>query len=115
MTTKTARPMGFSLIFIGLLFFANPYFAVIDVLPDFIGCALVYFGLTRVSCISKQMSEARAAFLKLCLYFLAKDAFAIAVFMMAGGAERPTALLIVAFSNAVCAAFFDLSRCICAV
>ncbi len=104
---KAARPMGFALILIGLLFFANPYFAVIDFLPDCIGCALVYIGLSRVARISKQMSEARTAFLKLCGYFAAKDVVAIAVFMLAGGAERPTALLIVAFVNAVCAALLS--------
>ena len=44
-TKKTPRPMSFALIFIGLLFFANPYFATLDILPDWIGCALICLGL----------------------------------------------------------------------
>lgn len=102
---KTARPMGFALILIGLLFFANPYFAVIDFLPDCIGCVLIYLGLTRIAYISKPMAEARTAFFKLFVYYAIKDVVALATFLMVGGIERPTALLIVAFVNAVCAAF----------
>lgn len=105
-TKQTARPMSFALVFIGLLFFANPYFATLDVLPDWIGCALVFFGLDRIARISKHMSEARAAFLKLLIYTVAKDVLALTVLMTTNGTERPTAILIVAFANAICASLF---------
>ncbi len=102
-TKKNARPMGFALIFVGLLFFANPYFATLDILPDWIGCALICLGLDRVARISKHMGEARVAFFKLLIYTVVKDVVAIAIFMTTDGIERPTVLLIVTFVNAVCA------------
>ncbi len=105
-TRSSVRPMSFVLVFVGLLFFANPYFATVDILPDWIGCALIFFGLDRIARISKHMSEARSAFLKLLIYSAAKDVLAMTVFMTTGGIERPTALLIVTFVNAVCASLF---------
>lgn len=105
-TKHTVRPMRFALVFLGLLFFANPYFASVDVLPDWIGCALIFFGLDRISRISKHMSEARTAFLRLLIYTVARDVLTAAVLMTTSGMERPTAILTVSFANAVCAALF---------
>ncbi len=105
-TKPSVRPMSFALVFVGLLFFANPYFATVDILPDWIGCALIFLGLDRIARISRHMSEARSAFLKLLIYTVAKDVLALTVLMTTGGIERPTALLIVTFVNAVCASLF---------
>ena len=43
---RASRPLGFGLVFAGLCFFFNPYVAVIDVLPDFIGALLIYLFYT---------------------------------------------------------------------
>lgn len=98
---RKERPVRFALVLIGLLFFANPYFAAIDVLPDFIGCALIYLGLSRVASVNRSMSEARTVFFKLMLYCLAKDIAVLAVFTMFAQAERPVALLSITFVNAL--------------
>ena len=99
-TTHT-RSMGFLLVFIGLLFFANPYFAVVDVLPDSIGCALILLGLLRVSNLNRQMSEARTSFFKLLAFCLAKDISVVAILMLCGDTERPVALLGASFVSAI--------------
>lgn len=104
-TKSVMRPMNFALVFIGLLFFANPYFAAVDVLPDWIGCALIFFGLGRISCISRHMVEARAAFFKLLVYTAAKDAVLLTVLILTNATDRPTAILIVTFINAICTSF----------
>ena len=57
--------MSFALVALGLCFFFNPYFAVVDFFPDFIGCFLVWLGLSRVARNNSVMQEARTAFLKL--------------------------------------------------
>ena len=108
-TERTARPIGFGLVLAGLCFFFNPIFAVVDVLPDFIGCLLVWFGLSRVSRVSRPMVEARAAFLKLFVVYLVKDLFVMAIFGMSSDLERPSSLLIVAFVAAVLGLYFTIT------
>ncbi len=106
---KKTRPIGFGMVFSGLLLFFNPYFAVVDILPDFIGCLLVYFGLTRISTLYRGMAEARLAFLKLFGVYLAKDIAVIVVFGMSTNAERPVGLLLVGFAAAVVGLYFAFS------
>ncbi len=95
------KKVSFAPVFLGLLFFTNPYFSVVDVLPDFIGCALIFLGLSRVAQINRQMSEARAAFLKLFVYCALKDLAVMISFLVFTGTERPVALLTVSFINAI--------------
>ena len=106
---RAARPIGFGLVLAGLCFFFNPVFAVVDVLPDCIGCLLVWFGLSRVSRVSRPMVEARAAFLKLFVVYLVKDLFVMAIFGMSSDLERPSSLLIVAFAAAVLGLYFTIT------
>ena len=47
---KTKRITFFS-VFLGFLFFLNPTFAAVDVLPDFIGCLLIWAELSKVALI----------------------------------------------------------------
>ena len=103
---KTTRPIGFLSIFIGMLFFFNPSFGVVDVLPDFIGCLFIYLGLSRISVISRIMAEARTAFLKLLAVCLLKDIAVVVVLGMSTNAERPTSLLIVGFAAAAASIYF---------
>ena len=99
--SRNARYVRFGLVFIGMLFFCNPYFAVIDILPDFIGCLLICVGLGRVSLIQSSMREARTAFLKLALVDLLKAVALLIVFGAGNPKEQPTALLLTGFSAAV--------------
>lgn len=46
----------------GLLFFCNPNFEIIDLFPDFIGCALFLFGIRRLSAITERGKAAAKDF-----------------------------------------------------
>ena len=99
--SKKMRPMSFALVAIGLCFFFNPYFAVLDLLPDFIGCFLIWLGLSRVARINAAMQEAREGFLKLLAFCVGKDIVVIMAFGSSATGERPVALLLIAFVSAL--------------
>lgn len=95
------RSMCFGIIFLGFVFFFNPTIAVIDVLPDFIGCIIIWLGLSRLSLIHPNMQAARSGFLKLALIDVAKSLSLIVIFGMGNHSEQPTLLLVAAFAAAV--------------
>ncbi|MBQ8357174.1 MAG: hypothetical protein IJX39_05130 [Clostridia bacterium] len=101
MMRRHTRPIRFGLVFFGLFFFFNPYFAVIDVLPDFIGCLLICAGLSRAALIHPDMKTARTAFLKVAAVDVLENLSLMVIFGMGSGAEQPTSLLIAAFGAAV--------------
>ncbi len=51
--------MGILSIFIGTLFLANPFFRMLDFLPDFIGCLLIIAGTTKLALIDGRIESAR--------------------------------------------------------
>ncbi|MBQ3230118.1 MAG: hypothetical protein IJB49_03775 [Clostridia bacterium] len=55
------------LIIIGFLFFVNPIPTVLDILPDAIGCLLLFFGLKQLAFFNESVERAR----RLLLYLLA--------------------------------------------
>ena len=103
--TKANKKIRFGLLFAGLVLFCNPYFAVIDVLPDFIGCLLIILGLSRAMLVNRVLAEARTAFVKLMLADIAKTVL-LMITLSAGSTEQPTALLLIAFSATVVELFF---------
>ncbi len=103
---KTVKPMSFTLVALGLCFFFNPYFAVLDLFPDLIGCFLIWLGLSRVSHINAVMQEARVAFLKLLAVCVGKDLIVLMTFGSSAGGERPVALLLIAFVGALLTVWF---------
>ncbi|MBE6629254.1 MAG: hypothetical protein E7624_00210 [Ruminococcaceae bacterium] len=98
---KISRPISFLPIYIGLLFFANPYIGTLDILPDFIGCLLIIGGLSRLSRISCVMEEARTKFWYLLALALGKDILSIMTMGSSANADRPVLYLIVAFVSAI--------------
>ena len=100
------RPVRFGLVLFGLCFFFNPGFSAVDVLPDFIGCMLIWLGLSRISLISAPMREARGAFLKLAAVDVVKTFALIIVFRAGSSSEQPISLLIIAFSAALVGMYF---------
>ncbi|MBR7181317.1 MAG: hypothetical protein IKD28_00865, partial [Clostridia bacterium] len=96
---KTPK-IRFVFVFIGMLFFFNPYVVAVDFLPDFIGCLLIWLGLSRVTLINRSFAEARSAFLKLLVVDIFKNIMLV-ITMGAGNAEKPTALLLLSFSATV--------------
>ena len=66
--------MGFGLLILGSIFFANPCLNVLDILPDWIGCLLIFLGLRKLSDLSPRLAGARAGFGKMSVVFLLKFA-----------------------------------------
>ena len=99
--SRSVRPIGFGLVLAGLCFFCNPYFAVIDFLPDFIGCLLIFLGLSRISQIQSSLRDARVAFLKVAVVDILKSMMLLIVFGAGSPNEQATALLLIGFSAAV--------------
>ena len=50
---------GLVLVFFGLVFLINPNFNMFDILPDFIGFALVCAGLAKYALIDENLSSAK--------------------------------------------------------
>ena len=104
--SRADRPIRFGLVLAGMCFFFNPSFAAVDLLPDFIGCLLIWLGLSRAAVVSAPMAEARSAFLKLAAVDLAKFFALMVVFGSGSSTEQPVSLLIIAFSAAVVGLYF---------
>lgn len=51
--------MGVGMIAAGMIFLFNPFVNIVDVLPDFIGYALIIFGLTKTSFLDERLKDAR--------------------------------------------------------
>lgn len=64
--------MGLQYLIIGCFFLLNPYFSIIDLIPDFIGCIFLMKGLARVSKISVAFQDAFAQFRNLLILTLAR-------------------------------------------
>ena len=54
--------MGLQYLLIGCFFLLNPYFSVIDIIPDFIGCIFLLVGLSKVSKLSESFADAYRSF-----------------------------------------------------
>lgn len=54
--------MELKLIIVGIAFMLNPMISVLDVLPDLIGCVLIFYALTRLSSVSPELETARPYF-----------------------------------------------------
>lgn len=54
--------MELKLIIVGIFFMLNPMVAVLDVLPDVIGCVLIFYALTRLSSVSPELETAQPYF-----------------------------------------------------
>lgn len=104
--SRKLKPRGFGLVFLGLALFFNPYFAAVDVLPDFVGCILIYIGLSRVALIHDGLRDAANAFLKLAAVDVLKNIALMIIFGMGSAAEQPSALLMAAFAAAVAEMMF---------
>jgi len=51
--------MGILTVFIGILFFINPCFRMLDILPDLFGCILILIGTTKLSYFDYRIATAR--------------------------------------------------------
>lgn len=101
-----SKPLGFGLVFLGLCFFFNPYFAVIDVFPDFIGALLISLALVPLARISGAMREAQMAFLRFAAIDVVKGLLLIFTFGGSAMGEQEVLVLIIAFLGATLGTLF---------
>ncbi len=106
---KKRGSMSFLCVMAGLFFFFNPNLSVLDFLPDFIGCALVFLGLTRVARINPVMQEARGKFLKLAMISAARDFLILMALGSSAANEKATSLLLISFSASLLFLWFAFS------
>lgn len=106
---KNTRSMSFLAVAVGLCFFFNPNLSVLDLLPDFIGCALVFLGLTRVARINPVMQEARGKFLKLLMVCAARDFLVLMALGSSAANEKATSLLLISFCASLLFLWFAFS------
>lgn len=69
--------MSYGLIFAGMLFLAIPSISIFDIMPDFIGYALLVAGISRIADLNGRLEDASSAFKKLFWVDLVKNALAI--------------------------------------
>lgn len=65
--------MSFALLIAGIIFLVNPTVRMIDLLPDFVGCLLLFAGLSRLYVLEERLERAR----KLLCYFMLVSALKI--------------------------------------
>lgn len=102
------KPLGFGLIFLGLCFFANPYIAVIDIFPDFIGALLIALGLLPFQRLCAPLREAQKAFLYLAAIDVLKMLLLIFTFGGSAMGEQEVLILIIAFLGATLGTLFTV-------
>jgi len=105
---KKRRKISFWLVLVGLCFFFNPNIAMVDPLPDVIGCFLICVALTRISHVSPVMQEARTKFLKLSAICAGKDILILTVLGSSAANEKATSLLLIAFSASLLFLWFAI-------
>ena len=99
----------FGLLVAGLIFFANPNVSIFDVLPDCIGCILVIAAIFKISDLSAEMSEARAAFHTLFWINLSKlPALVLLLWVTGVNVGEDVMWLLFAFCYAVAEAIFGI-------
>ena len=98
--------MGFGLILAGLAFFMIPSVGMIDVMPDFIGCALILKGLSKTAELNGDLEDARIRFRY--LFYLTLFHTAMIIPLVRIGDETTTMLFVFSFAIAE-AIFFILA------
>ena len=92
--------LGMGLIAAGCCFLFDPFISVVDLIPDFIGYALICAGLSRLRDINDRIEESRRLMMRLMILSLARVLSLVLVFSM-GQSELATALLLVGFALSV--------------
>lgn len=98
MKEKTlGRWLGMGLILAGACFLISPMMAIVDVLPDFIGYALILGGVYRLADLEERIEEASRLFRRLVILGLVRMALIFFVYGMSSPEEQPTLQLLCSF------------------
>ena len=97
---KKQRYMGAGLVLIGCFFLFDPYISVVDILPDFIGYALICIGLSRLRDMNDRLGTAYKWMMRLMLLGMARTVSLVWAFSV-GQDNVAVSILIVGFALAV--------------
>ncbi len=100
-TKKLSPTLGIGFVIAGAIFLISPMLAVVDVLPDFIGYALILKGIYCLSDMDEHMADAAKMFRRLLILGLVRVALVLFVYGMASKTEQPTLQLLCSFVLAV--------------
>ncbi len=90
--------MGFGLVLAGLAFLIVPSVGIIDFMPDFIGCALILKGLSKLAAINGDLQKSRDRF-RFLFFLTLLRAFSVIPLAMIGD-EMTTMLFVFSFAVA---------------
>ncbi len=103
------RILRFGLLMLGFVFLANPNINIIDILPDAIGCLLIYAAIFKLGDLYSEMEEAKRAFLTLFWISVSKlPAFLLMFWITGTNANESTIRLVFAFCYAVAETVFGI-------
>lgn len=108
MQDVTVLKKSFSRLFLGLLFFANPLFSFVDVLPDFFGCFFLFSALRPLLFLDARVQAARRQVRLLALVSLGRLLLTPVYFFSTTYDGGNTAML-VSFSLAVVSILLEYS------
>ncbi len=98
---KLSPTLGLGYMIAGACFLISPMLAIVDVLPDFIGYALILKGIYCLSDMNDSISEAARLFRRMIILGLVRLALVFFVYGMASPTEQPTLQLLCSFVLAV--------------
>ena len=94
---KLSPKLGLGAVLVGSFFLISPIFAIIDVLPDFIGYAFILFGVSKLADINDKIAESAALFRRLVILGLVRWGVVFFVYGVSSPIERPTLQLLCSF------------------
>ena len=98
---KTSPSLGLGYMIAGACFLISPMLAVVDILPDFIGYALMLKGIYCLSDMNDNIAEASRLFRRMVILSLVRLALVFFVYGMASPTEQPTLQLLCSFVLAI--------------
>ena len=98
---RLSATLGIGYMIAGACFLISPMLAVVDILPDFIGYALILKGIYCLSDMNDDISEAARLFRRMVILGLVRIALVFFVYGMASPTEQPTLQLLCSFVLAV--------------
>ncbi len=98
---KLSPTLGLGFVIAGVFFLVSPMLSVVDVLPDFIGYALILKGVYCLADMNEQISDAARLFRRLLILSIVRLGLMFFIFGMASETEQPTLRLLCAFVLAV--------------
>ncbi|MDD4124941.1 MAG: hypothetical protein PHW77_04355 [Eubacteriales bacterium] len=69
---ERSRLINFPLIAAGFVFLANPYIDMLDIFPDFIGCLLIFFGISALAKLDDRLALASKKLIYLAILSFAR-------------------------------------------